>query len=140
MCPIHHIGKSTKRMNERLLFATFRIKCFLWVDQRQPEPIPGFGFASDISESGLGIYINTKLSPGTKVRISLEEETNQPYPGVVAWCQRYALEQRFHGHSALDHRLGIRFRFESEADHQRYLMYFNELRRRVNIFTKERLF
>lgn len=140
MCPIHHMGKSSKRMNERLRFATYRVKCFLRLDRQPEQSIPGFGFTSDISETGIGIYINTKITVGANVRISLEDENSTFYPGVVAWCQRYKLEQKFHGHAALDHRVGLRFRFESEAEHQRYLMYFNDLRRRVNIFSKERLF
>jgi hypothetical protein len=128
MCPVHHIGKSSKRMNERLRFATYRIKCFLLVGKSQPEPLTGFGFAADISEAGIGIYIDKKLTVGTPVLVSLEDEGSEPYAGVVAWCQRYTLEQRFHGHSALDHRVGVRFQFQSEADRQRYLMYFNELK------------
>lgn len=134
MCPIYHIGKSTKRMNERLRFATYRVKCWLWIED-QPEPVPGFGFASDISETGVGVYLDRKINVGTPVKVALEEETLQPFPAIVAWSQRYALEQRFHGHEALDHRLGMRFNFESEADRQRYIMFFNELRRRVTIFT-----
>ncbi len=134
MCPIYHFGKSSKRMNERLRFATFRVKCWLSVAGTE-ESIPGFGFASDISESGIGIYLDRKINIGTVVQIKLEEESALPFPGIVAWCQRFSLEQRFHGHDGLDHRLGIRFAFESEPDRQRYIMYFNELRRRVNVFT-----
>jgi len=140
MCPVYHMGKSRKRMNERLRFATYRIKCFLWVDKLQPEPFEGFGFASDISEAGVGMYINTKIAVLTPVRIAFEEEGSQPYEGAVAWCQRFTLGQNFHGHSALDHRLGLRFKFESESDRQRYLMYFNELKRKVSVFSKEPLF
>lgn len=134
MCPIYHIGKSTKRMNERLRFATYKVKCWLWVGGGS-EPIPGFGFASDISEAGIGVYLDRKINVGTEVRIAIDEAEATPFPGLVAWCQRYSLEQRFHGHESLDHRLGIRFNFQSEAERQRYIMFFNELRRRVTIFS-----
>ncbi len=139
MCPVYHIGKSSKRMSERLRFATFRIKCFLWADKIQPEPFASFGFASDISEAGVGLYISVKLPVGTPVRVALEEDA-QPYQGTVAWSQRYTLGQKFHGHEALDHRVGVRFHFDNEADRQRYLMYFNELKRRVTIISKDPLF
>jgi hypothetical protein len=139
MCPIYHVGKSTKRMNERLRFSTHKVKCWLWLDGA-PAPIPGFGFASDISETGVGIYFDRKVNVGTTVRIALEEDGSSPFPGVVAWCQRYSLEQKFHGHDTLDHRLGIRFAFESEGERQRYIMFFNELRRRVTLLAKGPVF
>jgi hypothetical protein len=140
MCPIYHIGKSSKRMSERLRFATFRIKCFLWAEKLQAEPITGFGFASDLSEAGVGIYVDAKIPVGTSVRIALEEGDTEPYAGTVAWCQRYTLGQKFHGHAALDHRVGVRFHFRDEAERQRYLMYFNELKRKVTVISKDRLF
>jgi hypothetical protein len=139
MCPVHHIGKSSQRMKERLRFTTYRIKCFLWVGKAQPESLTGFGFASDISEAGIGIYVNKKIAVGTAAQISLEDENSPSHSGVVAWCQRYTLSQNFHGHSALDHRIGVRFHFDTEADRQRYLMYFNELKRKVTIFSKDPL-
>ncbi len=140
MSPVYHFGKSSKRMSDRLRFATYRIKCFVWAEKLQSEPISGFGFASDISEAGVGVYVDAKIPIGTKVRIALEEGDAQPYAGTVAWCQRYTLGQKFHGHATLDHRVGIRFMFESESDRQRYLMYFNELKRKVTIISKDPLF
>ena len=123
-------------MNERLRFVTFKVQC--WVrTEREEALIPGFGFASDISETGIGIYLDRKINVGSPVKITLEDEASQPFPGVVAWSQRFSLEQKFHGHHSLDHRLGVRFTFESEGERQRYIMFFNELRRRVTIFAKE---
>jgi len=140
MCPVYHIGKNSKRMSARLRFATYRIKCFLWADKLQPEPFSGFGFASDISEAGVGLYVDAKLPVGSVVRVALEEGSAEPYVGTVAWCQRYTLGQKFHGHATLDHRVGVRFHFRTEAKRQRYLMYFNELKRKVTLISKDKLF
>jgi hypothetical protein len=134
MSPVHHFGKSKKRMNERLRFSTFRVKCWLWIED-SVEPIPGFGFASDISEAGIGIFLDRKVNVGVAVRVAIDEENAPPFPGYVAWCQRFSLEQRFHGHEALDHRLGIRYAFASESERQRYLIFFSELKQRVTLLS-----
>jgi len=131
MSPIHHPSRTKKRVSERLRFATYRIKCYLWIENKEARAVEGFGFAADVSETGVGMYTDAKIPKGTFVRMALESEDSTSYRGYVAWCQRYALEQRFHGHESLDHRLGVSFLFESEAERQRYLMYFNDLRKRA---------
>lgn len=125
------MGRTDQRMSERMRFVTFRVKCFLWTEHRPDEPMKGFGFAADISETGAGIYIDTKLTKGHPVRIAFEDADADIYNGVIAWCQRIEMSQRFHGHAKLDHRIGIRLRFESDGERQRYLMLFNGLRKRV---------
>ena len=131
MCPIYNIGKSAKRMGDRMRFVTFRVNCFVWAGRENGEPLRSFGFASDISESGAGVFLDVKLAKGTPVRIAFEEESNTAHVGVAAWCRRYTLDQRFHAQTALDYRIGVQFFFESESDRQRWLMYFNDLRKRA---------
>jgi hypothetical protein len=131
MSPIHHLGKSKKRTGERMRLVTFRIKCFLWNERAGEGPIPGFGFASDISDSGAGVYAEKALPKATPVRIAFEDEESTPYHGVVVWCRRYTLNQRFHAQANLEYRLGVQLLFESEAERQRYLMLYNELRKRA---------
>src|SRR5262245_23900859 len=103
MCPVHHLGRASQRAGDRLRFVTFRVRCYLWLEATDEGPLHGFGFAADVSENGAGLYLDTRIPKGTAVRISLEEEGNTPYRGVVAWCQRYSLEQKFLGHHTLDH-------------------------------------
>jgi hypothetical protein len=136
MSPIHHHHRRTnKRIVERLRFATFRVKCFLWTENHQNGPFSGFGFAGDVSETGVGIYTDFRLKSGTLVRIALEEESSDTYQGMVAWCQRYSLEQRFLGQQTQDHRLGIQLIFESEPERQRYLIQLGDLRKRASSLT-----
>lgn len=131
MSPIHHLGKSKKRMGERLCFVTFRLKCFVWTDKDGGGPYEGFGFASDVSEEGVGIFLDRLLPKATPVSVALEDETNAPYRGLVIWGQHYSLQQRFHAQANLEFRAGIQFLFDSESERQRYLMYYNDLRKRA---------
>jgi hypothetical protein len=137
MCPIYHPGRPKKRVGERLRFVTFRVKCFLWVDKPGSGAREGFGFASDLSEGGAGVYVDAKIPKGTFVRLAFEDESTASYRGMVAWCQRYSLTRRFHGQAALDHRIGVQLLFESEAERQRYLMAYNDLRKRAAALTGE---
>lgn len=131
MCPVHHFGRSNKRAKERLRFATFRVKCFLWTESPPGGPHAGFGFTADLSETGIGIYSDLCLPKGAPVRVAIEGENEPSYRGMVTWCQRFKLEQRFHGQSAYDYRIGVCLLFDSEAERQRYLLYFKELRHRA---------
>ncbi len=133
MCPVHHVGRINKRAKERLRFATYRVKCYLWTDNPPRGPVAGFGFAADLSEDGTGIYTDVKLAKGAQVRIAIEDEETPAFRGIVTWCQRFKLEQRFHGQQEFDFRLGINFLFESEPERQRYLLYFQDLLHRAKI-------
>ena len=135
MSPIHNPGRSKSRASERLRFATFRLRCFLWTEGLDEGPLTGFGFAADISETGAGLYIGSRLNPGTQVRLAFESETAPTYRAVLMWCQRYSMEQRFLGGPSLDHRIGVRLQFITEAERQRYLEYYRELASRVLILT-----
>ena len=137
MCPVYHLGRSNKRSGDRMRFVTFRVPCFLWVGKPESGPHRGFGFAADISEEGAGLYLDIKLAKATPVRLAFEDKEGSAHRGIVAWCRRYNMDQRFHGQSALDYRVGIEFFFESEADRQRYLIDFNELRKRATSLTGE---
>lgn len=131
MCPIHHLGKSKKRMRDRLRLVTFRIHCYLWTTKDGAGPHAGFGFASDVSEEGAGLYLNLQLPKATPVLVSLEDEKNEGYKGLVVWSRRYATEQRFHGQATQDYRVGVQFLFDSETDRQRYLMFYKDLQKRA---------
>jgi PilZ domain len=137
MCPVHNPGRSKSRSAERLRFATFRLNCFLWVENHNEGPHSGFGFAADISETGAGLYVGIRLNPGAQVRVAFESETSPTYRAVLMWCQRYSLEQHFMGHPALDHRVGLRLQFITEAERQRYLEYFKSLGERVKLLAPE---
>jgi hypothetical protein len=113
-------------------FVTYRVKCFVWNSKEGGGPVEGFGFASDIAEDGAGIFLDIKQAKGAIVKVALEEETNASYRGVVIWCRRYSMDQRFVGQANLEYRVGIQFLFESEGERQRYLMQYNDLRKRVS--------
>jgi hypothetical protein len=131
MSPIHHIGKSKKRAGERMRLVTFRVKCFVWNDKDGAGPFAGFGFASDISENGAGIYLDQEFAKGTPLRISFEDEKSEPYFALVAWCRRFSLNQRFHAQANLEYHVGLQLLFASDGDRQRYLMHFNDLRKQA---------
>lgn len=138
MSPIHHPGKSRARAEERLKFATFRLRCFVWTERGDEGPFTGFGFASDLSETGAGLYVGVRLNPGTNLRVAFESESSPTYRAVLMWCQRHSLEQRFFGHPALEHRIGLRLQFITEAERQRYLEYYRELASRVLLLTMKK--
>jgi hypothetical protein len=131
MSPIYHVGRTRKRLGERLRFATSRVNCFVWAESAGDAPIRGFGFLSDISEEGAGIYVDTKLPKSTVVTLAIEDENSTHYRGIVLWCRRYSMSQRLHSQATLDHRIGVQIVFASEEERQRYLMYFNDLRKRA---------
>ena len=130
MCPIHHLGRSGRENKDILLFITYRVKCFVWLEAGGG-PFVGFGFASDISEAGAVVYLDLGFTKGSIVRIALEDETATGFRGIVVWSQRYTLGQNFIGHPVLDHRVGIHLRFETEAERQRFIMACNDIRRNV---------
>jgi hypothetical protein len=137
MCPVHNPGRSRKRLSERLRLATSRIGCFVWVEGGEGAPLRGYGFISDISDGGFGIYMNESVAKTTIVKVSLESEASEPYRGVVLWSRRFNLNQRFHSQATLDYRVGVQLLFDSESERQRYLMYFNELRKRATLLSGE---
>ena len=137
MSPIHNPGKSRKRLSERLRLATSRVGCFVWIEGSDEEPLRGYGFVSDISDGGFGIYMNVSLPKTTIVKVALEDEASEPYRGVILWSRRFNLDQRFHSQATLDFRLGVQLLFDSESERQRYLMYFNDLRKRATLLSGE---
>lgn len=131
MCPVFHPQRTEKRNGRRLRLATYRIKCTLWSDSPPQGPNSAFGFAADVSETGMGLYTDLDLPKGTILKIAFEGNENDVYRGVVAWSHLYTLQQGFHGRQAFDHRIGLHFLFASEAERQRHIMYLNELRQKV---------
>lgn len=129
--PVHHVGRSKKAMGGRMRFVTFRARCFLWLEKDGAEALHGFGFASDISEHGAEVFLDVKLPKGTLVRFALEEQGSTKFRGIVAWCRNYSLEQRFHGQTNLNYRVGLKLSFESEIERQHYIMACNDLRNRA---------
>lgn len=133
MSPIFHRTGDKKRAFERMHLATSRLKIFIWPGDSNPEPLQGFGFMSDLSESGVGVYVGRKLSPATSALIAFERADNVTYRGMVVWCNRFSLSQSFLGHDALNFRAGIKYLFSSEAERQRYLEYFAQLKARASV-------
>jgi hypothetical protein len=120
-----------KRIQERLRLVTARHKLYLFPEGQDIEPVSGFGFVSDFSEEGLGLYLGKKFKLQTPVNVAFEDIKNPTYRGFVVWSSRIEMAQRFIGHEALKYRLGIKFMFGTEAERQRYLAYFEDVRRRV---------
>ncbi|NUM88652.1 MAG: PilZ domain-containing protein [Bdellovibrionales bacterium] len=128
--PVHHRRGKRERVHERLRMVTCRTSAYVWKDGRDA-PVPGFSFVADFSEEGVGLYVGEKIRERTKVRVSFDDESAPSFQGVVMWCQRYAHEQHFVGHTMFNYRLGIEFRFSSEPERQRYLELLKELELRV---------
>jgi hypothetical protein len=129
--PVYNNKQDPRRAYERLRLTTAKLRIFLWGSQGEAEPNEGFGFVSDFSQGGLGIYLGQSLRAGESVRISLDSREGVTYRGTVAWCNRFSLEQNFFGHDALSYRVGIKFLFGSEAERQRYLEYYRDLQARA---------
>ena len=127
MCPVHHPGKENRRNNERIRLTTFKLPVFLWDEESQSDALKGFSFVSDISATGAGFYLKENLPKGTLVRLALESRESKSYRGIVMWSNRFDLRQRFYASETFSYRIGIRFRFSSEAERQRYLKYLEEL-------------
>ncbi|RZA03815.1 MAG: PilZ domain-containing protein [Proteobacteria bacterium] len=138
MSSVHHPPERSGRASERLRLLTTRLKVYVWQAVDETEPAAGFGLVGDLSPTGLGIFLGHHLPPGTPVRMGLEHVDGLTCRGVVAWCARFSLEQRFKGHDALQYRVGIRCQFGSEAERQRYISYQKELRDRALVIKPER--
>lgn len=128
MSPVHHKNGPDKRTFERLRLVTSRIKIYIWNSQGDEVIQSGFGFIADFSETGVGVYLAEHMPVGSNLRLALEAADGVTYRGLVAWCSRHSLEQKFLGHGALNYRAGVRLLFGSEAERQRYLKYCQELK------------
>lgn len=137
MSNVHHPQKSDARASERLRLLTTRLRIYVWNSREDGEPLAGFGFVGDLSPSGIGIFLDRHLAPGTSVRMGFEHVDGNTYRGVVTWAGRYALEQRFVGHEALQYRVGVRCQFGSEAERQRYIAYQKELQEKALVIKPE---
>jgi hypothetical protein len=127
MCPVHHPGKNERRAADRLRLATHRLKIFVWDAATELDPHAGFGFVADLSPTGVGIFLEQGLPLGSQIRMGLQHVDGATYRGVVAWSQRYSLEQHFFGHQAHSYRVGVRCLFGSEAERQRYIAFQKEM-------------
>lgn len=131
MCPVHHLAANkSKRTKERLRLTVARLKTFLWTESDDVQ-FQGFGFISDFSESSVGVYLAEKLSKGNHVRVAFESAEGEAYRGEVIWCNRYTLDQHFVGHRTMSYRVGIKLRFSSEAERQRYSNYYASIKART---------
>jgi hypothetical protein len=137
MSTVHHPKSRDARAAERLRLLTARLRIYVWNASDESEPSAGFGFVSDVSQSGIGIFLGRHIAPGTPVRLGFEHIDGVTYRGVVAWSGRYAHGQKFLGHEALQHRIGVRCLFGSEAERQRFLAYQRELRDRALLVRPE---
>jgi hypothetical protein len=133
MSPVFHRGGDKKRASERLHMVTSRLKIYVWAGSTEPEMIRGFGFLSDLSESGVGVYIGKQLPTASAVYVAFEKPDQVTYRGVIVWCNRFSFQQSFMGHDALSFRAGIKYLFGTEAERQRYLTYFSELKTRSTL-------
>ena len=136
MSPIHnHLkkkgGQKDKRAEERLRLATNRIAVYLWEKAEGEEPVKSFCFLAEISASGVGLFSENPIAPGSALRIAFETKDGPTYRATVIWSNRYSLRQNFVGHESLSFRVGIKLRFVSEAERQRYLKYVEEVTARA---------
>lgn len=138
MCPIHHF-RDDKRAKERLRLTTVRLKSFLW-SERRDEAMQGFGFVSDFSDTGVGLYLPKKLNLDEAVRVAFETEEAAAYRGNVVWTNRFALEQHFVGHEALSYRVGLKLMFGSEAERRRYVAYLEDLQKKAQFLNPGMIF
>lgn len=134
MCPIHPPSSKENRSREgsrkKLRLATFRLRTFVW-EPGMEVPLKGFGFISEFSPSGAGLYLEREVKPTSVIRLSFEAENGPTYRAMIMWANRFTLRQGFNGHDALTYRLGVRYQFVSEAERQRYIKYLEEIRARA---------
>jgi len=128
---VHIPNRNEKRATQRLRLATSRLRTFIWNEKKSMEAIKGFSFISEISPTGVGLYLDHAIAVGTSVRLAFETQDATSFRGQVMWCGRFSFGQKFIGKEALTHRLGIRVLFGSEAERQRFLAYTSELKDRV---------
>jgi hypothetical protein len=131
MCPIHNPKNSERRSEKRLRLTTFRLKVFVWPKESEERPLRGFGFLSEFSASGAGLFLPDQLAPASLVRLGFEAESGPTYRAIVVWSNRFSLRQKFVGHDSLSFRVGVKYQFGSEAERQRCLKYFDELKKAV---------
>ena len=139
MCPIHYFNDD-KRAKERLRLTTVRLKSFLWSERQDGDALKGFGFVSDFSDTGVGLYMPRKFSIDQIVRVAFETEDAAAYRGSVVWSHRFSLEQHFVGHDALSYRLGVKFLFGSEAERKRYVVFLDELKKNAKFLNPGMIF
>ena len=137
MSPVYHFGSGDPRKGNQLRLVTFRVPCFVWIDRGSQDPLRGMGFVGDLSEKGIGLYSDTKISKASMVRVALENPEASAHLGIVLWCRRYNFDQRFHGQGNLNFHVGIELHFSDPAEQQRYFIELNELRKRAASLTGE---
>jgi hypothetical protein len=140
--PIHHRrkkGSDKGRVHERLRMVTHRMSAYVWCPG-EDEPIKGFSFVADLSAGGAGLYLSKQIKDGSQVRVAFESETSPSFQGTAVWCQRYTLEQHFLGHDMLSFRVGVKFRFASEPERERYTKFLDEVEARLRIINSKMFF
>lgn len=131
MPPLLRKNGSQKRIQERLKLVTARHKIYLWPEGGTGNPLSGFGFVSDFSDMGVGIYVGEKLKVQTPVTVAFEDPKSVSYRGHVMWSSRLSPKQNFFGHDAPKYRIGIKLIFGTEAERLRYEAYYNDVLKRV---------
>ncbi len=140
--PVHHRrkkGANKERIHERLRMVTHRMSAFVW-SADDVEPIKGFSFVADLSAGGAGLYLSKNIKDGAQVRVTFESQTNPSFQGTIVWSQRYTLEQHFLGHDILSYRVGVKFRFASEPERERYAKFLEEVEARLRIINSRMIF
>ena len=137
--PIYHPEEKKKRAASRFRLIVTRVKCFIW-SSAEVEPHVAFSFVSDLSDSGAGLYIGNYIEPGTELRIAYDLKSNPPILCKSVWCNRFALEQPFFGHRAMNFRLGIKYVFGAEAERQRYIDFLAQVKDKANVLNPGSIF
>lgn len=134
---IHNIKKlDAKRLASRMRMITYRLPVYIWLEKSKT-PMHSFAFIADFAEDGIGIYLEKKIKALNFVRIAFENEEATSFNGKIMWCDRFALEQRYIGGSALKFRAGVKFIFSAESERKKYLDYFNEVQGRMKYLSGE---
>ena len=139
MSPIYIGGKIKKkepdrRLENRLRLAVSRFKVLVWSRVSNDNTThEAFGFLADLSDTGVGLFIGESFDKGDAVYIAFDEAKTDPCRGIVMWSSRYSLEQHFIGHKALNFRMGLKFQFGSEADRQKFLLFYESMRSKLTM-------
>lgn len=128
--------KKLDRLNERLKFATTRIRAYI-TREKTRETISTFGFLADLSKKGVGLYIDRKISLEEIVLVAFDHPENPPFRATVVWSGPVRKKGKVFSKGRTDSkeaswRVGLEFQWSSKDEELRFKNFFTEITERYS--------
>jgi len=84
-------------------------------------------FLTDLSPSGVGLFINEQIEKGTELSMVIEQPKHLYVKGEVVWCTPYTLDTKIISNDVFKFRIGVKFLFDFPEEQEALKKYCEEL-------------